>query len=203
MQKAVEMWIRLKTPVAVLRKMIVGEGVKQYLIDFLDKSGKYNSCNVLFDEYKIYGIPGSKHLKKLESFGEYISNPQDDVSLFDILDANTVKFDTKSEWVKSRPLPLNERKLKAESLARCSGVMDQIFSVNVGDFKIVGIDMISFKELCVYFALRGHMYSPLRIMIGEPTLMRPRNYKGTSEEFREFVSEITNITGGVYWTEED
>lgn len=203
MIKVIEFWIRKKAPKLLVRQIVTGNAVKHSLLDFVGQDGKYYCCSVLFDDYRIYGVPGSKYVKKLQSFSNHTGIAEDDVSLFDILDANTVSFENKQDWVKNRPLPLDETKLNNESLSRCQEVLDAIFNINNGVFKVVLVELISIREVCVHFATRGHMYAPLRLNVGDPSLVRVRRYKGSSESFKDFVTEITNITGGVYWIEED
>ena len=192
-------WLSLKQPKVVLRSKVVGRILSHGLFDFIGPDNRYYSCSVVFDNHRIYGNIEEFDVLRLKS-GTEVEQVVVEQSIYEVLDSSTISFSTKEEWVENRPKPVDDDLLAKWMGQKCQRIIDDIYGVSVGNFKVVEVKIITPFEFLVYFLWKEKPYAPLKMFVGEPTAVRFRNFLGETGFFKVFVDKIAKCMGGsVIW----
>lgn len=200
MKKYISAWIASKNPKVMLGNHCAGKGLYYETYEFMGQDERYYVCGFIYDESKV--IPYTESSVELFlGMGESTEAPvsdEEERGLLAIFESALMSYPSLEEFKANRPKKLDKSEMEKMLLYYYQGIKQRLLEQSFGSFQVSDVEMTGHSAV-VFFKKKGYLQSPIRMQLGEPTLVKRRNYGDLNESFEEFVEGLGDLTGGIVW----
>lgn len=178
---------------------VVGDRVYYQHGGFMCEDGKCYSFNIINTDTQILGTLRDDNVLMLPESQQWDKSTKRIPSgLSDTLDRFLVEYDTFEDFKRNMPKDISAKDINSLMEPYYDNVISQLKSVTVGIFNT----QTAYRKdefAVIFFTVKGRVEMPIRLLIGEPSLIQERYYGNYTGEFKRFVEELGNLTGGIVW----
>jgi hypothetical protein len=198
MREYIKQWVKSKRPKSFIGHKVVKSMVSWESYDFMGPDDRIYSLSVVYDKTRIIGSPESMVSLMLTDGNEQKKYEE---SVEDILDSLLVSCDSVESWQKNRRKEVTKEALDNMVRRYLERAVVGVSSVSTSNFTVVSAELITpeLPMLALSFLFDNVLQLPVRIIVGEPSLVKRRDYGVYTQEFFEFMGEVGSVSGGIVW----
>lgn len=191
-------WVKTKRPQVILGHKEVTLGLTYEFYEFLGWDDKFYSISLVYNDFNILG--SMKSINTLRLFGDSEPSTMKPMGLYEVLDNSLECYETKEDWLRNRARLITKEELSKFLGIYYNRISEAVLNTNTDKFTVVNFTFSNETAVAVYFNFDGILQMPLKMYIGEPSVVKIRNYGEDTLEFRSFVERLGQaINSMVIW----
>lgn len=201
MNEYVVRWLASKGIRRSLGYGVVGTEIYYQHAAFIGVNEKYYRFNMVNTDDQILGSLNTEETLRIEAgAGQFTGQVrQYQQGLFDVLDHYLTEYETFEEFRDAAPKQdITAKDLDYLLQAYRTTVIEALSKVSHSVFHVQSVVQKDEKAY-VNFIAHDRVEFPLKLRIGEPSVVSRRNYGKLTSHFEEFVEKLCDYTGDLIW----
>lgn len=197
MEKYIASFIASKGVVAVLGFEKVVSRATYLYYEFMGKDDRFYVFSILYDSHRIWGTLEGAQALQLTSGGKTVAVGVQE-GMLDVLEKFLRVYNDKDEFNDNRAKKITKDELDMFLAPYYNSMKNKLSNVSLHNFSVQKVvDNGTF--FTIYFTLLTRMELPIKLNIGEPSVVVRRDYLKYSKPFEHFVEKLGEITGEIIW----